>query len=97
MKSDKSVTTIDASQIDLTPMQARYFDRITEICSKLISKSNTNREEKIEMRANIKKIAWNYEEDMEDGTCLPLITYLDLLMQTLQSKLTKGGCLMIFW
>lgn len=86
MKSEKSSNAVDLTQINLSPVQANYFDRITEICIKLISISDTNREEKIEMRANIKKIAWNYEEDMEEGISLPLMTYLEKLLHTVQSN-----------
>jgi serine/threonine protein kinase len=71
-----------STSIDFSPFEANYFDRITDICINLISKSKGNRDEKITMRTNIKKIAWNYEEDRNDGIHLPFATYLDQLLNT---------------
>lgn len=82
----KSKTFTSSASVDLTPFQAHYFDRITEICLSLISKSEGNRDEKIEMRASIKKIAWNYEEDRIEGIDLPFPTYLDQLFNSVQSR-----------
>lgn len=74
----------DSAKIDLSPMQSDYFNRITEICIKLVLKSELSREEKIELRAKMKKIAWNYDEDVEDRIALPLSTYFEQLIEVLQ-------------
>lgn len=85
-KSKKNSVIIDSTSIDLSPFLAYYFDRIIDICINLISKSDGNREEIIEMRVNLKKIAWNYEEDRLDGISKPFTIYLDQLFHSLQTS-----------
>ena len=62
------------------------FERITEVCIDIIGKSDLSKEEKIEMRVKIKKLAWNFSEDVQDGLISPSIKfYLDELVSILQS------------
>ncbi len=49
-----------------------YFERITEVCNEIIAKSNLSRDEKTEIRIDVKKIAWEYSEDIRDDCNQPL-------------------------
>jgi len=62
-----------------------YFNMITDMCARLVSKTDLSREEKLELRAEIKKIFWNYEEDLEDGCEMPLEHYYETLKNFLGS------------
>ncbi len=64
-----------------------YLSTITEICGKLISKSSMDKNSKLDLRADIKKISWGYEEDIEDQCSMPVEHYFTALIETLQSKL----------
>jgi Protein kinase domain len=68
----------------LQPLLTYYFDRITEMCIEFILKSDLSREEKIEMRAAIKSLAWNYSEDLDDELLVPIDDYLYELTKLLR-------------
>lgn len=78
------ILSIDDVPIEF-PVQSYYLEQITDICLALISHSDAPRQEKIEMRANIKKVVWNYEEDVKEGINLPFLTYLDQLFHVFQT------------
>ncbi|CUI16701.1 putative secreted protein [Candidatus Protochlamydia naegleriophila] len=65
---------------------AYYFDNLTGMCLAIISKSNGSREEKIQTYAEIKKLAWNYLEDCEDGNLPPFADYVTKLLEILESS-----------
>ncbi|MEM1283512.1 MAG: protein kinase [Chlamydiota bacterium] len=44
-----------------------YFDKITEAVVSIIGKSTLEKEEKLAIRAEVKKLAWSFKEDSEDG------------------------------
>jgi serine/threonine protein kinase len=44
-----------------------YFDRMTEAVVHIIAKSDFDKEKKLTMRAEVKKLSWSYKEDSEDG------------------------------
>lgn len=67
--------------IDLSPIDAHYFDRMTEICRSIIDKSTIAKEEKVNLEVEIKRIAWHYREDVEDRKCPSLSFYLNQLTQ----------------
>lgn len=69
----------------LSPLLTSYFDNITEICGFLITKSNLSREEKFKLRFTLKKLAWNYTEDIEDGLDVTIDDYFNQLIDTLKS------------
>lgn len=75
----------DSVQKLMLPTLSHYFDRITEICTDLIMKSNLRRAEKIRMRIAIKAAAWNYLEDSEENLLVPIDFYFDQLINILQS------------
>lgn len=58
---------------------------MTEICIKLISLSDLPRDEKINLRAEIKKVAWNYQEDVDEGKKIAFENYLEALRVILLS------------
>lgn len=62
-----------------------YFDNITEICIKILKKSNLNREDKINLQAEIKKLSWNYLEDFDEGKEVFFDDYMDKLLKIFQS------------
>ena len=90
--SNKGMTKkadVEADQLDqqiLQPLHAYYFNWITEICLELLLKSNLDRQTKIDLRIDIKKIAWNYQEDINEGKKEALNSYLDELSQLIQEK-----------
>jgi hypothetical protein len=69
----------DSAQIDISPIQLHFFDRLTDVCVALILKSDMPREEKIHLRSEIKKICWNYEEDVSAEMKPSVHHYLDRL------------------
>lgn len=71
-----------------TRMLCYYFDSITEICVRILSKSNGNRENKINLRAEIKKLVWNYAEDLERGKEAAFDEYVEKLLQLFQPYLS---------
>jgi len=62
-----------------------YFDRICETCMVFVRKSDLDREQKINMYAAIKKLAWHYSEDVEDELNTPIDAYFDKLTDILKS------------
>jgi serine/threonine protein kinase len=63
------------------------FQLITDMCFKIINKSDLPREEKIELRAAVSKLVWNYEADTEEQINAPMEDYLTRLQQFLQHAL----------
>lgn len=61
--------------------EAYYFERLTDVCMCLLSKSDMAREDKINRQIEIKKIALNYHEDIEDEQPMPIHFYVDQLLQ----------------
>lgn len=62
-----------------------YFDRITNLCIEIISKSKLDRLKKLKKYAEIKKISWNYTENVEEHTIIPFDNYIDGLIKVLSS------------
>lgn len=71
---------------DLTSVYAFYFDAISNICISIIEKSDIDRTDKINLRVEIKKLVWNYREDVEEGKVVPLEFYFDQLVQILKTR-----------
>lgn len=69
----------------MTPMHSYYFESISNICLSIIEKSNINRDDKINMRVEIKKLVWNFFEDVEEGKSVPLEFYFDQLLNILKT------------
>lgn len=83
---------INRSQTDhfREAISSYYFNSATEACIKFIAKSDLGRFEKLQLRAEIKKIAWEYEEDCEDQCTLPIEHYFEHLTQLLQTELKSN-------
>ena len=64
-----------------------YFDRISEICVFLLSKSDFSKEEKMYKRARMKMVAWEYLYDVEDGEIPSIETYFEQLLQVLNDDI----------
>lgn len=73
------------TEMDLIRMHGYYFDSLTEMCINILTKSNMAKMEKINMKAEIKKLAWSYAEDVADGEKIPVDHYLDRLLEVLNS------------
>lgn len=86
--NEKTPESSPPKESDKSPFQSYYLNSITEMCIYLISKSDLNRQDKINIRAEIKKIAWNSEEDLDEGKKVEFDAYLDELINTLQTPLT---------
>jgi hypothetical protein len=67
------------------PLLSYYFNNITDMCIQLITKSDLSREKKLKFRVAIKKLAWNYLEDVEDELVVPIDIYFEQLIDILQS------------
>lgn len=65
---------------ELSTFNAYYFERIADMCTQIIAKSDATRNEKIELRAEIMKLAWNYQEDIDEGQKIPVDVYLNELV-----------------
>jgi len=56
-----------------------YLDKITDLCVTILRKSTITREERMDWRVRLKKISWNYQEDIDEGKIQPVHVYLDQL------------------
>jgi len=75
--------------LDMTPIHSYYFKDITGICNNLINKSTLPRNDRINMRVEVKKLAWNYQEDVEEGQSITVDYYLNQLIELLESLPTS--------
>lgn len=80
---DNASPPANPTQPAISVMQGFYFEKITEICLSLISKSRLTRQEKLHLFAEIKNIFWNYQEDLAEGKAASLEAYLQQLGQML--------------
>ncbi|MBA3237367.1 MAG: protein kinase [Parachlamydiaceae bacterium] len=62
------------------------FDTISQSCVDIVMKTDLSRDEKFELRAQIKKIFWHYEEDLNEKKCHAFEHYLDKLIMFLQNE-----------
>lgn len=62
-----------------------YFELITKMCIKILEKATIARDERINMRVEINKLVWNYQEDLEEGKIISFNEYLDQLSQVLNT------------
>lgn len=61
-----------------------YLDRITDGAAYIQSLSELERDDKIDRRIEIKRLAWEYSEDTQDGVKTePLSVYLDRVLKTI--------------
>jgi len=86
----------DNKSHEVFSLLASYFDKtITEACMAILCKSNLDRNEKINMRSSIKKLAWEYVEDVEENQSIWIDEYLDHLVALLDgendSQLSASG------
>ena len=63
-----------------------YFNTVTDICNRFIKKSNLERTKKMNLCAEIKKIAWNFNEDIVEGKSVFIEHCFDELLFLLQSS-----------
>lgn len=66
---------------------AFYFDRITSAAIGIVDKSNLDKETKLALKTDIKRLSWSFEEDSEDGlsTLSSLEEYVDELLSAVES------------
>lgn len=65
---------------------AYYFDNLTGMCLAIISKSSASVDEKIDTYAEIKKLAWSYLEECENGNLIHFEEYVTKLLKVLESS-----------
>lgn len=75
---------IDSYEAEKLIILSFYLNNVTEICIDLLSKSDLNREKKINIRAEIKKGVWNYEEDVAGWKISSFQDYFDKLFKAFQ-------------
>lgn len=76
--------------IDISPIEANYFSRVTEICMGILRYSSIERDEKVNLMIEIKKLAWYYHEDIEDKENRPLDFYLNKLLEISNCSILKS-------
>lgn len=54
-----------------------YFERICDVSTTMIFKANIPRSEKINLQLQIKKITFNYKEDLEEKLEVSFSSYLN--------------------
>jgi len=62
-----------------------YIEKVSDFCINIFMKSNAGRDEKISMRVEIKKIAWNCAEDANEGKFTSCEDYFDKLIHVMQA------------
>lgn len=66
-----------------------YFDRITDAVASIIIKSDLNKEKKIAIKAEIKKLAWGFKEDYEDGNTT--VSSINDVLDSLSTVILASG------
>lgn len=66
-------------------INAYYLEFITERCLDIIKSCQAERQQKMELYAAIKKVAWGCREDLAEGLNFPLEYYLDELSSAIES------------
>jgi hypothetical protein len=64
-----------------------YFESLTEMIRHILSKSDLQRNEKVYLYGEVKKIAWGYSEDAADGSPDTHTEYFESLETVLKSKI----------
>ena len=59
---------------------AYYLETVTEFFNRIIKKSNLERTRKLTLCAEFKKIAWNFQEDLEEGKEVSIYDCFDQLL-----------------
>lgn len=62
-----------------TEIYFNYFEKICAVSINMLFKSNIQRDEKINLQVQIRKIAFNYKEDIEEKLEIPFSNYLNNL------------------
>lgn len=63
-----------------------YFDRVTEACLKILWKADLEREQIINLSAEIKKLSWNCGCDLEEGIDFSLTDYFSQLTELIAEQ-----------
>lgn len=61
------------------------FDDVTDLCIRILLRGKLTRDERMNVRADLKKIAWNCEADLEAGILIDFESYLDSLESLIES------------
>lgn len=64
-----------------------FINRLSDLCIKIIMKSDYKREKKLKLYGRIKNVIWSFEEDIEENKKRPAEFYLDRLHSTLTKAL----------
>jgi len=65
------------------PFLSVYFQDVINICEHIVTKSKMDRNEKIELRLNLRRFALEYLEDAQEKLDVPIENYFDQLAQLL--------------
>lgn len=81
----RSLNTAEVKEMQRAYFGSHYFNQVTDMCSRIIVRADLSRDEKFELRAEIKKVAWHMEEDFDEGQLMPIETYFDREIEVLSS------------
>jgi len=84
LKALKNAYT-DKTATPISHFVVRNFDDITEICIRVMLRAKLTREERLNIRADLKKISWNCDADLEEGKTIHFEEYLDSIDALLNS------------
>lgn len=91
----KSLTTPASSDTEIkitesirAPIHSYYFNMISDICGTMVYLSELDKDQKINLHAEIKKIAWSYEYDVKEGNTPNFEEYVDQLTSLLLNSST---------
>lgn len=62
-----------------------YFDDVTDICIRIVLCAKLTREERLNIKAELKTISWNCESDLEEGKTIYFEEHLDAVDQFLDT------------
>ncbi|MCB1114698.1 MAG: protein kinase [Chlamydiia bacterium] len=85
-KSPKDASSKKTSSKLLNIRFSICFDQMTDICISLLSKTTLPREEKLNKLAEIKKVSWEYREDLDEEIVIDFRTYVSRLLDQLNSS-----------
>lgn len=73
------------SKSEISHYAAGNFDDVVDISIRILLRAKITREQRLNIRADLKKIAWNCEADLEEGIVIDFESYLDAIDRFLDS------------
>jgi len=73
-------------EFDIGKFYVMYFEKVADFCTDILLKANFLRDEKINIKIEIKKIVWSHMEDFEEEQMKPIDFYFDKLIETINDR-----------